>query len=143
MKYAWIENEIVRDVTDHDPYTVFCSEVAERYSTEVPDEAENGDTYNGTLTKRVIPVITHVEAKIAPPVVSVIHYKMLFTVQERILAKNSTDEIIKDLQEIINDPRTTTVDLSLESVGSALDCMCTLGIIAEGRKEQILTGVLK
>lgn len=143
MKYAWIENKIIRDLTEYDPFTVFCSDVAEKYNTEVPDNAAAGDTFNGTLTKRVITVVQHVEVPAVPPVVSVIQYKMLFTVQERILAKNSTDEIVKDLQELMNDPRTNTVDLSLKSIQDALDHMTTLGILASGRKEEILTGIVK
>jgi len=77
-----------------------------------------------------------------PPKVAVIEYKMLFTSAERIAVKASADPVIIDLQELMNDPRTLNVDLSLKSVQDALDYMTHLGILADGRKEEILTGVI-
>lgn len=50
--------------------------------------------------------------------------------------------MIVDLQELMNDPRTVNVDLSLQSVSDALDYMTGLGLIAAGRKAEILTGVV-
>jgi hypothetical protein len=44
---------------------------------------------------------------------------------------------------LLNDPRTTTVDLSLESIQDALDYMTSVGILAVGRKAEILTGEVK
>jgi hypothetical protein len=56
MKYAWIENEIVRDIAPGSPADWYHAEVAKFYNTEVPDEAENGDSWvNGALVKRPIP----------------------------------------------------------------------------------------
>jgi len=75
-----------------------------------------------------------------PPTVDVITYKMLFTSTERIAVKASTDPVIIDLQDLMNDPRTENVDLSLQSVSDALSYMTYIGLIAPGRKEQILTG---
>lgn len=76
------------------------------------------------------------------PKVSAIEYKMLFTSAERIAAKASVDPVIVDLQELLNDPRTKEIDLSLASIHGALDYMTAIGILAEGRKAQILTGVV-
>ena len=78
-----------------------------------------------------------------PPTVSAIQYKMLFTSAERIAAKASVDPVIIDLQDLLNDPRTTEVDLSLQSISDALDYMTVKGILAVGRKAEILTGVVK
>jgi len=78
-----------------------------------------------------------------PPKVSVIEYKMLFTSAERIAVKASTDPVIIDLQELMNDPRTANVDLALQSISDALDYMTYLGLIAAGRKAEILTGVVR
>jgi predicted membrane GTPase involved in stress response len=78
-----------------------------------------------------------------PPVVSAIQYKMLFTSAERIAAKASTDPVIMDLQELLNDPRTNSIDLSLQSISDALDYMTYIGLIAIGRKAEILTGEVK
>lgn len=52
MKYAWIENNQVRDVCHGDPTLCYHPDVAQFYNTEVPDDAANGDGWvNGQLVK--------------------------------------------------------------------------------------------
>ncbi len=140
---AWIENAVVRDICPGNPQDLYHHDVAVFYNTDVPDDAANGDGWvAGDLVKRVIPDPVPVEPPApVPPKVSAIEYKMLFTPQERIATKTSSDLIVQDLYELLNDPRVMTVDLSLASIQGALDYMTSLGILAEGRKAEILTGV--
>lgn len=143
MKYAWLEATTIRDICPGNPAEFYHPDVAAHYDTEVPDDAENGDTWDGTtLTKKPVPVAPAPVAPV-PPKVSVIEYKMLFTSAERIAVKASTDPVIIDLQELMNDPRTVNVDLSLKSISDALDYMTYLGLIAPGRKAEILTGEIQ
>ena len=52
MKYAWIENEKIRDVAHDEPSKIYHSDVAAFYTTQVPDDAVNGDGWiNGALVK--------------------------------------------------------------------------------------------
>ena len=53
MKYAWVENERIRDICQGgDPVTCYHPDVAVFYNTEVPDDAVNGDGWvNGQLVK--------------------------------------------------------------------------------------------
>ena len=52
MKYAWIENEKIRDIAPGNPFEWYHPEVAPFYNIEVPDDAENGDGWiNNTLVK--------------------------------------------------------------------------------------------
>lgn len=52
MKYAWIENDKIRDVCHGNPAECYHPDVAVFYSTEVPDDATNGDGWvNGQLVK--------------------------------------------------------------------------------------------
>lgn len=52
MKFAWIENGKVRDVAHDEPSKIYHPDVAAFYSTEVPDNAENGDGWvDGQLVK--------------------------------------------------------------------------------------------
>jgi hypothetical protein len=52
MKYAWIENDKVRDVAHDEPSKIYHSDVAAYYTTQVPDNAVNGDGWiNGALVK--------------------------------------------------------------------------------------------
>jgi hypothetical protein len=46
MKYAWIENERIRDICEGgDPADCYTANVAVYYDTLVPDEAKDGDGY--------------------------------------------------------------------------------------------------
>jgi hypothetical protein len=61
MKLAWIENNIIRDISPGNPVELYHQEIAGNYSVQVPDNAENGDSFvNGQLTKRSIsaPIIS-------------------------------------------------------------------------------------
>ena len=52
MKYAWIENNMVRDVAHDEPSKIYHPDVAVFYSTQVPDDAVSGDGWvNGVLVK--------------------------------------------------------------------------------------------
>jgi hypothetical protein len=52
MKYAWIENNKVRDVAHDEPSKIYHPDVAAFYNTQVPDNAANGDGWvNGALVK--------------------------------------------------------------------------------------------
>lgn len=57
MKWAWIENDRVRDVClGGNPNECYHPDVAKFYDTEVPDEAVNGDGWvDGQLVKPVPP----------------------------------------------------------------------------------------
>ena len=59
MKYAWIENQRIRDIAPGNPVEFYHSDVAVFYDTQVPDDAVNGDGWvNGALVKPVIPEST-------------------------------------------------------------------------------------
>jgi hypothetical protein len=52
MKYAWIENDKIRDVAHSNPAEIYHPDVAAFYTTQVPDDAVNGDGWvNGALVK--------------------------------------------------------------------------------------------
>jgi hypothetical protein len=69
-RFAWIENNVIRDIAPAgDPTQFYHPDIAINYSIEVPDDAENGDTFSdGVLTKRPIPVPpTYVPPPPPPP----------------------------------------------------------------------------
>jgi hypothetical protein len=56
MKYAWIENQRIRDIAFGDPNGLYHPDVAKFYDTQVPDNAVNGDGWvNGALVKPELP----------------------------------------------------------------------------------------
>lgn len=84
------------------------------------------------------------------PTVGPIHFKMLFTAQERLKAKDlrATDPMLNDFWGLIEDSRTDVVNLALQSVQQAVEYTLTVvqaaGVVLDvpERKAQILTGVL-
>jgi hypothetical protein len=57
MKYAWIENNRIRDICQGgNPNECYTPNVAINYSTLVPDEARNGwDYVNGVASEPIVP----------------------------------------------------------------------------------------
>lgn len=52
MKYAWIENQKIRDIAPGNPEQFYHPDIAKLYNTQVPDDATNGDGWvNGQLIK--------------------------------------------------------------------------------------------
>ena len=85
------------------------------------------------------------EPTVTYPKVSPIEFKLLFTPQERVAIKvaRQTDPVIDDFYDIVEDPRLTHVDLGLASTQSALDYLTAQGLLAEGRKAEILQGAVQ
>ena len=149
MKYAWIENNKIRDIVEVDPFTIFHADVAKNYNTEVEDSVEdNAELVDGVWVNPVTPepdpdyVIPEPE-KVYPKVTPV-EFKMLFTVHERIAIKEAkaTDEILQDAFEILEDPRLTVVDLGLASNQGFIDYMATIGLITTERADEIKSGLM-
>ena len=149
MKYAWIENNKIRDIVNADPFTVFHADVAKNYSTEVEDNVEdNAELVDGVWVNPVTPepdtdyVIPEPE-KVYPKV-SPLEFKILFTAQERIAIKEAkaTDEILQDGFEILEDTRLTVVDLGLASTQDFIDYMTSLGLLTTERADKIKSGII-
>ena len=52
MKYAWIENNQIKDIAQGNPSEIYHPDVAQFYTAQVPDNAQNGDGWvNGKLVK--------------------------------------------------------------------------------------------
>jgi hypothetical protein len=149
MKYAWIENNKIRDIVDSDPFSIFHADVASNYSTQVADTIEdNAELVNGVW---VNPVTPEPDPNFIPPEpekvytkVTPIEFKMLFTVQERIAIKTAkaTDEILTDGFDILDDARLTEVDLGLTSVQELLAYLVSLELLTALRVEEILSAKL-
>ena len=149
MKYAWIENNKVRDLVSVDPFSIFHADVAVNYSTQVEDTVEdNAELINGVWVNLVTPVPDPNFVPEPTPKtyqkVSPIEFKMLFTAQERIAIKTAkaTDEILTDGFEILDDARLTEVDLGLTSVQELLAYLVSLGLLTALRVEEILSAKL-
>ena len=145
---AWIEDNRIRDICLGNPEELYHNDIAKLYSTDVPDNAANGDGWiDGQLVKPEIVAPEPVEPpapKPTYPKVSPVEFKLLFTPQERVAIKTArqTDPVIDDFYDIVEDPRLTVVDLGLKSTQDALDYMISTGLLAAERKAEILAGQL-
>lgn len=142
---AWIENDTVRDVVE-DP-SVFTADIAALYNTDVPPGTVNGARLvdgvwvNPAPTQAPEPAPEPVAAP-EPVKVSPIEFKLLFTAQERVAIKaaRQTDPIIDDFYDIVEDPRLTHVNLSLQSTQDAVGYLAVQGLIDPERVAHILAG---
>ena len=149
MKYAWIENNKIRDIVEVDPFTIFHADVAKNYNTEVEDSVEDSaelvdGVWVNPVTPEPDPDYVAPEPEKVYPKLTPLEYKMLFTVQERIAIKEAkvTDEILQDGFEILEDPRLTVVDLGLASNHGFIDYMVTLGLVTTERADEIKSGLM-
>lgn len=138
MRKAWIENGQIRDIANGNPAELFHPDIAVHYDTDVPDDITVGAEL--VNNKWVNPTVsTVVEAVVVSlPMVPPVEFKMLFTSAERIAIKASTDAVVQDFFELINDSRLTQVDRNLQSVKDAIAYLEFKGLIAVGRSTEIL-----
>ncbi|MEN9885425.1 MAG: hypothetical protein RL758_3 [Pseudomonadota bacterium] len=142
MKYAWIENDRIRDIAPGNPAELYHPTIAAFYDTEVPDDAANGDGWvNGQLVKPEPAPAPELVAPV-PPKVSPVEFMLLFTSAERVALKaaRSTDPVIDDWMDIVQDPRLTQVDLGLQSTKDALAYLVSIDILTAERRDEILAG---
>ena len=145
MKYAWIENDKIRDVCSGNPDECYHPEIAKFYNAEVPDDAENGDGWvNSQLVKPEPMVVEPVTIEPVAPKISPVEFKLLFTSAERVAIKaaRTSDPIIDDFFDIVEDPRLTLVDLGLQSTKDAIDYLESKALITAERKTEILKGIV-
>lgn len=150
MKFAWVENNIVRDICTGDPVDHYHPDVAVHYSSTVDDWVVAGAALvDGQWVNPVFSL--SITASADPDItVSPVEFKLLWTSAERIAAKDlqATDAVIADFFEILNDSRLTLVNLSLGSTQDGVDYLLAkleeIGVVAEddvpARRAAILSG---
>lgn len=153
MKWARIINNTAVEITDVNPAGRFAPEITWE---PVPDTVTVNSTRTGetwAIAPEPAPAATGPEPAIPDITVSPVEFKLLWTSPERIAIKTlkSTDEVIADLFEIMDDPRLNTVNLSLKSTQDAVDYILAklagAGVVAAsavaGRRDEILSGAFR
>lgn len=152
MKYAWTENNVVKDVCPGNPLDYYHPDIAAYYCTEISDNITNGATLiDGEWVNASVPQQPTVAS---PIIVSPIEFKLLWTVDERIAIKEMRDSspedpYLKDFFEILEDIRLTQVNLSLVSTQQSIDYVLSrlvaIEVISEAnvatRRAAILSGI--
>jgi hypothetical protein len=118
-----------------------------------PEYVEAGYTYDPDNDSWIKPEPKpEPEPKPIPyPKVSPTQFKLLLTREERITLRGAveTDPGIADLFDLVDDPRTSSIDLNLSSVQEAIDYALNFleseSVISDvvTRKEEILSGKLR
>lgn len=152
MKYAWIENNTVRDVCPGIPAECYHPDIAVYYDTQIPDDILPGATLVDGEWTNPVPVAPPTDTE-KPVTVSPVEFKLLWTPQERVAIKvmRSTDPVIDDFYEILDDPRLTFVNLNLQSTQAAVDYLLSRLVTAEvvqagavvERRAEILSGAFR
>lgn len=145
MKYARNVGNVAVDVRAQSPDGCFTPDLAAQF-VEVPDAVQNGWVWSGsTWIAPIVPEPVPVQTTpFIPPKVSPVQFKLLFTSLERIAIKAacSTDAVLSDAYDLLNDLRLTHVDLSLKSNIGMIDYMQGLGLIEKERSESIKRGII-
>lgn len=126
MKYAWIENNKIRDVAHSNPTEIYHPDVAVFYNTQVPDNAVNGDGWvNGALVKPVV-----VEPTPAPRQWTADTFRTGMTLAEKTKWDNDSAPEIK----------TVKAELPQELVGATelLDFLVASNVISQASATKIL-----
>ena len=137
--YARLVNGQAVDVTTGNPETLFHADIAAAFIV-VPDGTVNGATYSGgTWAPPASPPAPIQQYR---KQVSTVEFYMLFQSPERIAIRASSDLIVKDFMSIIDDVRTTIVDLANPQVIGAINYLATLtpAAITTDRAATILLG---
>jgi hypothetical protein len=130
MKYAWIENNKVRDIAPGTPSEFYHPDVAVFYNTEVPDDAVNGDGWvDGQLVKPEPPA----PSAPAPRTWIVDNIRPNLTLDEKVKWDNNTaPEVVTAKQEM------ATPQL-LAYTTEVLDMLVGAGVISQTSANKILS----
>lgn len=130
MKFAWIEDEKIRDIAHDDPNLIYHPNIAKFYDTQVPDEASNGDGWvNGAWVKAPPP------APLPPPprMWTVELIRSSLTMLERVKWDNDKSDFIKTAKIELAYPQT------VEPTTEILQMLVDAGDISQATMQKILS----
>ena len=143
MRYAWAENDTIRDICQGDPRECYTPEVAAHYTTEVGDDIVRGATLvNGVWTNPPAPPAPPAPVPQYSTTMTPIEFRLLFVSAERIAIKTAakTDPVVEDFWSLINDPELAQVNVADAQIIEALDYLVAIAILTQARETTILLG---
>jgi hypothetical protein len=132
MKFAWIENDRIRDICPGDPASHYHPDVAVFYDTLVPDDAANGDGWvNNQLVKPAPPAPP---APVPPPprTWTVSDVRPNLTLAERVKWDGDKSDFIKTAKIELAQPR------NLADTTEVLEMLVDAGDISQASMNKIL-----
>lgn len=141
MKYAWVEFGVIRDLTKHDPFTIFTPDIAALYNQQVPSSAKQGDGWDGAVLTPAVPPIPPAPVPAAfRQQLSAMEFQFLFTNTERIAVAAAVDVNIVSMRNILTDARSNVFDLTANYLVDYFDALQAAGLITQARKNKMLAG---
>lgn len=133
MKYAWIENESVRDICPGHPDQHYTPEVAAFYNTQVADDIQAGAKLIGnTWTNPPVVEIEPLERPALPRLWTANDLRSAMTLLERVKWDNDESNIIKTAKI------ETASAQTLEMVGPVLQMLVDSGAITQSTMDKVL-----
>lgn len=132
MKYAWIENEVVRDVCPGDPNQHYTAEIAALYITQVPDGTKNGAVLMGGEWVDLVPHNPFIEPPPMPRMWTANDLRSSMSLVERVRWDNDDSAIIKTAKI------ETLSAQTLETIGPVLQMLVDSGAITQATMDKAL-----
>jgi hypothetical protein len=131
MKYAWIENDMVRDICSGHPDQHYTPEVAAFYNTQVGDDIQMGAMLiGGTWTNPIAPPA--LERPVLPRLWTANDLRSAMTLLERVKWDNDESNIIKTAKI------ETASAQTLEMIGPVLQMLVDSGAITQATMDKVL-----
>jgi hypothetical protein len=132
MKYAWIENDTVRDICPGHPDQHYTPEIAALYNTQVPDETRMGSVFMGGSWVYLVPNVEYIEPPPLPRFWTMDHVRAGMSLMERVKWDNDDSNAIKTAKiELQQAP-------DLEAVRPVLQMLVDTGAIAQETMDKVL-----
>ena len=132
MKYAWIEDDIVRDVCPGHPDEYYTPQVAQFYNTQIPEGIQMGaKLINGTWTNPVSAVVQFEDPEL-PKLWTASDIRSAMTLLERVKWDNNQSGTIVTAKIESTTPQT------LEMIGPVLQMLVDSGDITQATMDKVL-----
>lgn len=130
MKWAWVENDVIRDVAHDTPSEIYHPDVAALYTVQVPDEACNGDGWvKGQLVK---PEVSEVIPPVFPRTWDCEAVRSGLTLSEKVVW--DTD----GKPEVVTAKLEFATPLLYDDAKSVLDFLVASDVISQASEDKIL-----
>jgi hypothetical protein len=132
MKYAWVQDERVRDICPGHPDQHYTPEIAALYNTQVPDETRMGSVFMGGSWVYLVPDSPYIEPPPLPRFWTMADVRAGMSLMERVKWDNDDSKVIKTAKiELQQSP-------NLEAIRPVLQMLVDSGDIAQETMDKVL-----
>jgi len=132
MKYAWIEDDKVRDICPGHPDQHYTPDIAAFYNTEVPDDTRIGAVLIGGSWVYLVPEPIAYTLPVLPRFWTMADVRAGMSLMERVKWDNDDSKVIKTAKiELLNAP-------SLEAIRPVLQMLVDSGDITQETMDKVL-----